>query len=151
MGLLIGYLIVTGKGLPSLKTYKDHLKWLTVLHLTFGSVTFCTLLYNSLDLIPQSMTFAVVIYNRSMQAIGTCLLFLYLMSFKPQVKSTDENATDGQGDNLPAEKRKHRKRNLTFGRPSVDFHLPFTFVIIWSSGPCFTPHEVPFQQLDLTW
>ena len=49
-----------------------------------------------------------------MQAIGTCLLFLYLMSFKPQVKSTDENATDGQGDNLPAEKKEPQEAQFNF-------------------------------------
>ena len=71
------------KALPTLNDLKEHAKWLTGIHLIFGSVTVCTLLYNVFNIIPDSMSFIVVIFNRSMQALGVALAFLYVTALKP--------------------------------------------------------------------
>lgn len=88
IGIVVGFLMNKEKAVPVIDTLKKHLKWLLFLHVVFGSVTFCTLIYNSLEILPDSMTFLVVIFNRTFQSIGIAFLFLYIMALKPKNELT---------------------------------------------------------------
>lgn len=130
--------MVIGKASPLLISYKDHFKWLIGINISFGSVTLCTLLYNSFELIPKSMAFLVVIHNRSMQAIAVSLSFLYLTSLKPLVeqftKSNESNeATTGvesvgrdkenNSGSTVEQKNSHGKLNILKALSRLSFSL----------------------------
>lgn len=49
--------------------------------------------YNLFHLIPESLSFLVILYNRTACAIGYILIFIYLMSIKREEKQTNEKVT----------------------------------------------------------
>lgn len=84
------------KIIPVLKDVKTHLKWLIAIHIAFYSVPFYTTLYNSLDVIPPSLTFTVVLLNRSLLPIGFAMGLIYLIGCKPKSEEKESQTTRDQ-------------------------------------------------------
>ena len=62
-------------------------------------VTIMTMLYNSLEVIPESLAFFVVIFNRTFQSLAIALVFVYFTNvFKTQNKSPTRDESPASED-----------------------------------------------------
>lgn len=83
LGILTGYLMAEGRAIPTVNSIKGHITWAISAYLPFVLVTVSSTVYNIYGhSIPQSFTFAFILFNRSVSAIGYCCSFIYLISLK---------------------------------------------------------------------
>ena len=75
--------MVLGKIIPVLKDIRQHIKWVLASLWAYSSVMFGIFVYNYFNLVPESLTFLVVLWNRSFFAIYFAITFIYSLALKP--------------------------------------------------------------------
>lgn len=93
IGICTGFAMSTGRIHLELKTIKEHIVFFTSALLCSSLVTIMTTLYNSLEVVPESLAFIVVIFNRTAQSISVNMMFIYFSNaFRTPEKSADDDA-----------------------------------------------------------
>lgn len=83
LGIIVGYLMAEGKAIPQLKTWRDHVPWLLALYFTIGTIGFINVANNVLQVIPSSLSFAIIMINRATNALIFVICLLYFTALKP--------------------------------------------------------------------
>lgn len=100
LGIVVGLQMIHERIIPVIKDFKSHLKWILVINTIFNLVPLYTMLYNTFGLIPKSLTFTVVLVNRSALPIGFAMGFVYLIACKPKSEKKEPESNCDQKETV---------------------------------------------------